>query len=113
GSSDASNQRHEAVKVTARQTSRQYPRMSTFKLGSRPTLMVIAVAHAALLSQYALAAGDAARGQALYAVCSTCHGPNAEGLHEMNAPALAGREAWYLVRQLENFKAGIRGTHPD
>lgn len=31
----------------------------------------------------------------------------------MNAPRLAGREAWYLIRQLQNFKAGIRGSHPD
>ena len=61
----------------------------------------------------ATAAGDPARGQGLYAVCSTCHGPNAEGMQEMNAPALAGREAWYLIRQLQNFKAGVRGAHPD
>lgn len=75
--------------------------------------MAVAAVALALLSQRGMAAGDAARGQGLYAVCSTCHGPNAEGMHEMNAPALAGREAWYLIRQLENFKAGIRGTHPD
>jgi cytochrome c oxidase subunit 2 len=34
-------------------------------------------------------------------------------MQEMNAPALAGREAWYLIRQIENFKTGVRGTHPD
>jgi cytochrome c oxidase subunit 2 len=61
----------------------------------------------------ALAAGDAARGKTLFAVCTTCHGPNAEGLQEMNAPALAGREAWYIVRQLQNFKAGVRGSNPN
>lgn len=60
----------------------------------------------------ALAAGDAARGQQLYAVCSTCHGQNAEGSQEMNAPALAGREEWYLARQIENFRSGARGTDP-
>jgi cytochrome c oxidase subunit 2 len=61
----------------------------------------------------ACAAGDPVRGQGLYAVCSTCHGEKGEGLQEMNAPALAGREAWYLARQLENFKSGVRGAHPD
>jgi cytochrome c oxidase subunit 2 len=61
----------------------------------------------------ASAAGDPVRGQGLYAVCSTCHGPNGEGMKEMNAPRLAGRESWYLVRQLQNFKAGVRGSHPD
>jgi cytochrome c oxidase subunit 2 len=60
----------------------------------------------------ALAAGDPVRGQQLYAVCSTCHGQNAEGLQEMNAPALAGREEWYLVRQIENFRSGARGSNP-
>jgi len=54
--------------------------------------------------------GDAERGKALYAVCATCHGPNAEGLKEMNAPSLAGQESWYLRRQLENFKSGARGS---
>jgi cytochrome c553 len=60
----------------------------------------------------ALAAGDPARGQQLYAVCSICHGQNGEGLQEMNAPALAGREDWYLVRQIENFRSGVRGSNP-
>lgn len=57
----------------------------------------------------AQAEGDAARGQGLYTVCTTCHGLNGEGMEAMNAPALAGREEWYIVRQLENFKNGVRG----
>jgi cytochrome c oxidase subunit 2 len=74
-----------------------------------------AAAIAALTFMYALgaaAAGDAQRGKAFYAVCATCHGPNAEGMKEMNAPALAGREEWYIVRQLQNFRAGVRGANP-
>jgi cytochrome c553 len=69
----------------------------------------------ALLLGYAgsgAAAGNAERGKGLYAVCATCHGPNAEGLKEMNDPALAGQEEWYIVRQLQNFKSGARGTNP-
>jgi cytochrome c oxidase subunit 2 len=61
----------------------------------------------------ATAAGDAERGKSLYGVCSTCHGPEARGLQEMNGPALAGREAWYIVRQLQNFKSGVRGSDPN
>jgi cytochrome c oxidase subunit 2 len=57
-----------------------------------------------------LAAGDVERGKTLFAVCATCHGDRAEGMQEMNAPALAGREEWYLKRQLQNFKSGARGT---
>jgi cytochrome c oxidase subunit 2 len=70
---------------------------------------------AALLLSYAVngtAAGNAERGKGLYTVCATCHGPNAEGLKEMNAPALAGQEEWYIIRQLQNFKSGLRGTNP-
>lgn len=55
------------------------------------------------------AQGDPVRGEGLYAVCATCHGPKGEGMQEMNGPALAGREAWYLRRQIENFKSGARG----
>ncbi|HUF73819.1 MAG TPA: c-type cytochrome [Gammaproteobacteria bacterium] len=58
----------------------------------------------------ARAQGDPGRGEALYAVCATCHGPKGEGMQEMNGPALAGREAWYLRRQLENYKSGARGS---
>ena len=29
-----------------------------------------------------------------------------------NAPALRGWETWYIVRQLQNFKQGIRGSNP-
>ncbi len=44
--------------------------------------------------------------------CTTCHGADGRGNEGVQAPRLAGMEDWYLVRQLENFRAGIRGTHP-
>ncbi|MGV3591518.1 MAG: c-type cytochrome [Gammaproteobacteria bacterium] len=56
--------------------------------------------------------GDAAQGQAMYAVCAACHGANGEGNVTLNAPRLAGQEDWYLRRQLNYFKAGVRGSHP-
>ena len=56
--------------------------------------------------------GDAAAGKALYGVCAACHGQKAEGNQALNAPALAGQDDWYLVRQLEGFKAGHRGRNP-
>jgi cytochrome c oxidase subunit II len=55
-------------------------------------------------------AGDANAGQALYATCSTCHGAQAEGNRELNAPKLAGQAGWYLVRQLQSFRQGVRGS---
>ncbi|MFT7651659.1 MAG: cytochrome c oxidase subunit 2 [Limisphaerales bacterium] len=57
--------------------------------------------------------GDAAQGLAQYAVCAACHGQQGEGLVALNAPKLAGQEAWYLRRQIEYFKSGARGAHED
>ena len=44
--------------------------------------------------------------------CMTCHGTDGKGNEAVEAPRLAGMEGWYLRRQLENFRAGIRGVHP-
>lgn len=59
------------------------------------------------------AAGDVEKGKQLYAVCAACHGAKGEGMAALNAPANAGQDPWYMTRQLKNFKAGIRGAHPD
>jgi cytochrome c oxidase subunit 2 len=56
--------------------------------------------------------GNAAAGQALYAVCSACHGAQGEGNQQLNAPKLAGLESWYARRQLLNYQTGVRGTAP-
>ena len=55
-------------------------------------------------------ATDTAADSAAYQTCIACHGANAEGNVEMNSPALAGQDAAYLARQLQNFKNGLRGT---
>jgi cytochrome c oxidase subunit 2 len=60
----------------------------------------------------ATVSGDAARGKALYTTCSACHGTDGQGVWATNAPRLAHMSDWYLARQLKNFQAGIRGTHP-
>lgn len=44
--------------------------------------------------------------------CTSCHGTDGRGNEAVQAPRLAGMEPWYLQRQLENFRAGIRGAHP-
>lgn len=56
--------------------------------------------------------GDVAAGAAAYAVCAACHGQNAEGNQAMGAPRLAGQDDWYLVRQLKNYKTGLRAYDP-
>ena len=59
------------------------------------------------------AEGDTERGEAKYKVCIACHGENGGGRKITNAPRIAGQQSWYLVRQLKNFKNGIRGSHYD
>ena len=56
--------------------------------------------------------GDVVRGERIYAVCSYCHGSDAQGIQAINAPRMAGMTDWYLASQLQNFRSGIRGGHP-
>jgi cytochrome c553 len=48
-----------------------------------------------------------------YAPCAACHGQQAEGNAVLRAPALAGLDEAYVLRQLLNFRDGVRGAHPD
>jgi len=59
-----------------------------------------------------LEGGDATRGQALFALCTTCHGPDAAGNQTLFAPKLRHNSDWYMLAQLQKFKAGLRGANP-
>ena len=54
--------------------------------------------------------GDVDRGRTFYAACAACHGQNLEGNQMLNSPRLDNKQDWYLVRQLQYFKYGVRGT---
>ena len=58
------------------------------------------------------AAGDVEQGRNLYAPCVACHGAAGEGNPALNSPAIAGQDAAYLARQLEQFRTGARGSDP-
>ena len=60
----------------------------------------------------ALAEADLERGKQFFQVCVACHGANGEGNQLLNAPANGGQNVWYVMRQLRNFRAGIRGSDP-
>jgi cytochrome c553 len=45
--------------------------------------------------------------------CGACHGARAEGNPALDSPRLAGSDDWYLMAQLEAFRSGQRGAHPD
>lgn len=53
------------------------------------------------------------RGEALFESCTACHGDQGQGNQEYGAPAIAGLDAQYVETQLEHFRAGARGAHPD
>lgn len=72
----------------------------------------LAAGLAALLPSDAPAQASA-RGAEIFDLCVQCHGPAGEGNADAMAPAIAGLEAWYVTQQLENFRSGARGTHPD
>lgn len=55
----------------------------------------------------AQAAGDAAAGQAKSALCASCHGPDGNSPLAIN-PKIAGQNAKYIVKQLQDFKSGSR-----
>ena len=48
-----------------------------------------------------------------HAACGACHGGQAQGNVNLNAPALSSLDSAYLQRQMANFQQGIRGSHKD
>lgn len=45
--------------------------------------------------------------------CTVCHGNQLKGNQNIGAPRLSGLAPWYIERQLQNFKQGLRGSHAD
>ncbi len=58
----------------------------------------------------AIPAGDKTAGATSFAVCSACHGAQAEGNQALNAPKLSQQAGWYLNQQLHNFQHDMRGV---
>ncbi|MEP5364806.1 MAG: c-type cytochrome [Reichenbachiella sp.] len=64
------------------------------------------------ISSTATVSTNTKEGSQLFNTCVACHGQNAEGNQSLGAPSLVNQDDWYLIRQLENFKSGIRGADP-
>jgi cytochrome c oxidase subunit II len=77
------------------------------------TFMTWLAANPTYATIQATAVADSTAGAALYAPCAACHGAAGEGNPTLNAPKLAGQQGWYLQRQLQNFKHGLRGAQPN
>lgn len=57
--------------------------------------------------------GDVERGERIFNTCTSCHGQAGEGIWALKAPRLRGGSDWYMARQLENYRHGVRGSHPE
>ncbi len=61
-----------------------------------------------------LEGGNVENGKNYYnMICGACHGTGAIGIEALFSPRLAGMQDWYLERQINNFRKGIRGTEQD
>ena len=62
------------------------------------------------LSGCRLGTTDAAtRGQEVFQTCVPCHNADGSGNRVVGAPNIAGMKEWYVERELEKFRGGIRG----
>jgi cytochrome c oxidase subunit II len=65
--------------------------------------------------------GDPAAGREAFKFCERCHGATGKGYkspkkityRSQHGPRLQGQHDWYLIRQIQNFKAHIRGVKED
>ncbi|MGI9258660.1 MAG: c-type cytochrome, partial [Gammaproteobacteria bacterium] len=56
---------------------------------------------------------DIGNGETLYsATCAVCHGPAAQGIEALGSPKLTDLQDWYMERQLQYFRDGLRGADP-
>jgi cytochrome c oxidase subunit 2 len=53
----------------------------------------------------------ATRGQEVYETCVPCHNSDGSGNSVVGAPNIAGMKEWYVERELDKFRAGVRGMH--
>lgn len=86
--------------------------MST-KMSIRGVLAAVGTAVSSALALPAGAEPDLERGAELFELCVQCHGENGQGNRLAQAPAIAGQEKWYVLLQLDNYRKGVRGLHPD
>jgi cytochrome c553 len=72
-----------------------------------PNVLAATLVSGAVFALSALAQGaDPNLGRNLAAACANCHGTN--GVSQQGMPNLAGQQRAYLVRQMQDFRAGRR-----
>lgn len=76
-------------------------------------LISFGAASGASAQMYKAGTDDGAPGEELYQACGFCHGNQGQGRQRLDAPPIAGLQAWYVERQLHNFDDEIRGMHEE
>jgi cytochrome c553 len=66
-----------------------------------------------LISAFGASADDYSLIPETFIYCTTCHGVELRGNSSVDAPRLNGMEGWYVKNQMQAFKHGLRGTHPE
>ena len=57
-----------------------------------------------------LSSGNAERGKGNYELfCVACHGASGEGAEALGAPPMTNLADWYMARQMQYFRDGVRG----
>lgn len=75
--------------------------------------IIVCIAQSSFAQNYAMDSEEGVAGEELFIACAFCHGPQGQGGPAVDAPPLAGMDAWYVERQLQAFRSRIRGAHPD
>lgn len=69
-----------------------------------------------MLITYSLAqlsyAEESESGANLFKQCILCHGEKGEGVPTQKAPRIAGQYDWYIIKQLQDMRAGSVRKNP-
>src|SRR5579872_3418076 len=88
------------------------PKIQTFVSYQFAMGSLLALIGGLCLSGCSFGKTDAAtRGQEVFETCVPCHNSDGSGNPEVGAPNIAGMRAWYVERELDKFRAGVRGMH--
>ncbi len=77
------------------------------KLATNKVLTLVSTLILAGFASFSHAQGDAAAGESKAAVCGACHGADGNSMVGSN-PKLAGQNARYLIKQMQDIKGGAR-----
>lgn len=77
------------------------------KLATKNALTLISTLFFAAFASLSFAQGNATAGESKVAVCSACHGIAGQSSIGAN-PKLAGQNAKYLIKQMQDIKSGAR-----